>query len=197
MARIIVILQILLIGLWSCSKETDITNSTNNNSNTPTPTTPTTANQLVFSGTTFSNNGAYPKLYTCDSSGFSPALQWSKEPAGTKSYVITMHHYPPTYPTEDKHVYFVLYNIPSGTNSLPANSKTIGNFGINTVNRKNEYTPPCSQGPGAKTYILTLYALSDQPSITTTATQTTMDVVLAGIRNRILDSAVMNVTYTR
>ena len=196
MIRIIVILYILSIGLWGCSKESESTNSTNSNTNNST-TSPTTANQLVFAGTTFANNRAYPKLYTCDSSGFSPALQWSKEPAGTKSYVITMHHYPPTYPTEDKHVYLVLYNIPSGTNAISANSKSIGNFGINTVNRKNEYTPPCSQGPGAKTYILTLYALSEQPSITTTASQTTMDVVLAGIRNKILDSAVMNVTYTR
>lgn len=195
MARAIAILQISIMILSGCSKEPGSANTTsNNNTNT---TTPAIANQLVFSGTSFANNGAYPKLYTCDSSGYSPALQWSKEPAGTKSYVITMHHYPPTYPTEDKHVYLVLYNISSGTNAIPVNSKSIGNFGVNTVNRKNEYTPPCSQGPGAKTYILTLYALSEQPSINTTASQTTMDIVLAGIRNKILDSAVMNVTYTR
>ena len=195
MVRVIAILQILILILWGCSKESGSANTpSNNNTNT---TTPTIANQLVFSGTVFANNGAYPKLYTCDSSGFSPALQWSKVPTGTKSYVITMHHYPPTYPSEAKHVYLVLYNIPGETVELLQNSKNIGSFGINTVNRKNEYAPPCSQGPGAKTYILTLYAVSGPPSITTTASQTTMDVVLAGIRSKILDSAVMNVTYTR
>jgi len=177
MLRHILIVQFIVVMLIGCSKETTQTNNGSNNANNNQTATPV-ANQLVFTGNGFANNTAYPKLYTCDSSGFSPALQWSKAPTGTKSYVITMHHYPPTYPS-------------------PQNSKNIGSFGINTVNRKNEYTPPCSQGPGAKTYILTLYALSGPPSITTTASQTTMDVVLAGIRTKILDSAVMNVNYTR
>lgn len=196
MLRHILIVQFIVVMLIGCSKETTQTNNGSNNANNNQTATPV-ANQLVFTGNGFANNTAYPKLYTCDSSGFSPALQWSKAPTGTKSYVITMHHYPPTYPSEAKHVYLVLYNIPGETVELPQNSKNIGSFGINTVNRKNEYTPPCSQGPGAKTYILTLYALSGPPSITTTASQTTMDVVLAGIRTKILDSAVMNVNYTR
>jgi hypothetical protein len=65
------------------------------------------------------------------------------------------------------------------------------------VDRKNTYTPPCSQGPGAKVYILTLYALSAAPSISVSSAQVTMDVLIAGVRNKILDSTVMTVTYTR
>ena len=91
----------------------------------------------------------------------------------------------------------VLYNIPNTVTSLSDNSKSIGSFGINTVDRKNTYTPPCSQGPGAKVYILTLYALSAAPTISVSSSQVTMDILLAGIRNKILDSTVMTVTYTR
>ena len=153
--------------------------------------------QLAFEGKGFTDQGTYPKLYTCDSLGISPGLQWSKAPAGTQSYAVTMHHFPPTYPTEPKHVYYVVYNIPSTASSLQENNTTVGSFGINTVDRKNKYSPPCSQGPGAKTYYLTLYALNGQPAIAVPAAQVTMDVLLNGIRGKILDSAVLTVTYTR
>ena len=157
-------------------------------------TSPTIANQLKFSGNGFSNNGLYPKLYTCDSLGISPGLFWTNAPATTTSYAITMYTIPPT---GDKHVYIVLYNIPYNTTSIPDNSKSIGNFGINTVDGKRTYTPPCSQGPGAKIYVLTLYALNSSPTITVPETQVTMDILLAGMKNKIVDSAVMTVTYTR
>jgi phosphatidylethanolamine-binding protein (PEBP) family uncharacterized protein len=100
-------------------------------------------------------------------------------------------------PTGDKHVYIVLYNIPVTTYAIPDNSKSIGVFGINTVDGKTTYTPPCSQGPGAKTYVLILYALNATPSITVPNTLVTMDILLAGMKNKIVDSAVMSVTYTR
>ena len=189
----ILITFFVFVSFLSCSKST----STNSNTNSTTPLPTTIAKQLVFTGNGFANNGIYPKVYTCDSSGFSPGLQWSNAPSGTNSYAITMHHFPPSYPTEDKHVYIVLYNIPNTVTTLSDNSKSIGSFGINTVDRKNTYTPPCSQGPGAKVYILTLYALSAAPTISVSSSQVTMDILLAGIRNKILDSTVMTVTYTR
>jgi hypothetical protein len=156
--------------------------------------TATIANQLKFTGNGFVNNGLYPKLYTCDSLGISPGLQWSNAPSTTTNYAITMYTIPPT---GDKHVYIVLYNIPSSTLSIPDNSKTIGVFGINTVDGKPTYTPPCSQGPGAKVYVLTLYALNAAPTLTVPNTQVTMDILLAGMKNKIVDSAVMSVTYSR
>lgn len=175
----------------SCQKANDATNST---SLTNLVTSPTIANQIKFSGNGFAHNGLYPKLYTCDSLGISPGLQWSNAPTTTNSYAITMYTIPPT---GEKHVYIVLYNIPSSTTSIPDNTKSIGVFGINTVDGKTTYTPPCSQGPGPKIYVLTLYALNAQPTITVPNTQVTMDILLAGMKNKIVDSAVMSVTYTR
>jgi len=175
----------------SCQKGNDATNST---SVTNLVTSPTISNQLKFSGNGFIHNGIYPKLYTCDSLGISPGLQWSNAPTTTNSYAITMYTIPPT---GEKHVYIVLYYFPSSTNSIPDNAKSIGVFGINTVDGKTTYTPPCSQGPGPKIYVLTLYALNAQPTITVPNTQVTMDILLAGMKNKIVDSAVMSVTYTR
>jgi phosphatidylethanolamine-binding protein (PEBP) family uncharacterized protein len=191
--KCILIIIFVFVSFLSCSKDTN----TNNNTSPTIPAPIAIAKQLEFTGNGFANNGIYPKVYTCDSSGFSPGLKWSNAPSGTNSYAITMHHFPPSYPLEDKHVYIVLYNIPNTVNFLTDNSKNIGSFGINTVDRKNSYTPPCSQGPGAKVYILTLYALSAAPTISVGGSQVTMDVLLAGIRNKILDSSVMTVTYTR
>ena len=150
--------------------------------------------QTKFTGNGFLHNGTYPKLYTCDSTGISPGLQWSNAPASTKSYAVTMHTIPPT---GGKHVYIVLYNLPSNLTSIPENSKTIGNWGINTVDGKNSYSPPCSQGPGAKIYVLTLYALTGEPTLSFVNPKVTLEMLYEAIKPKIADSAVMSVTYTR
>lgn len=149
---------------------------------------------FVAGSTAFTNNGNYPKLYTCDSTGISPTLYWSGAPAGTTSYAITMHHIPPT---GDKHVYIVLYDIPASVTSIPDAVSGIGNWGINTVNGQNSYTPPCSVGPGPKLYVITVYALSSAPVITVAPAQVTMDVLLNAARSKTLASSVINVTYSR
>lgn len=188
-----IFLGIIYIGIIACQKNASTTTSTTVDSG-QTSTAPVIANQLKFNGNGFANNGVYPKLYTCDSLGISPGVQWSNAPSTTTSYALTMYTIPPT---GDKHVYIVLYNIPASTSSIPDNSKSIGVFGINTVDGKTTYTPPCSQGPGAKIYVLTLYALNAPPTISVPNTQVTMDILLAGMKNKIVDSAVMSVTYTR
>lgn len=188
-----IFLGIIYIGIIACQKNAATTTSTTVDSG-QTSTAPVIANQLKFNGNGFANNGVYPKLYTCDSLGISPGVQWSNAPSTTTSYALTMYTIPPT---GDKHVYIVLYNIPASTSSIPDNSKSIGVFGINTVDGKTTYTPPCSQGPGAKIYVLTLYALNAPPTISVPNTQVTMDILLAGMKNKIVDSAVMSVTYTR
>jgi phosphatidylethanolamine-binding protein (PEBP) family uncharacterized protein len=149
---------------------------------------------MSFKGEGFQHSGAYPKLNTCDSTGVSPGLNWSDAPTGTKSFAITMHHYPPT---GDKHVYWVVFNIPSAITNIPIGLSGIYSLGINTVNGKNTYAPPCSQGPGIKYYFLTLYALSEAPVIDKPAGQIIMDVLREAIKSKLLDTAVMQVSYTR
>ena len=158
---------------------------------TPTP----TASDFKAYSSAFTNGGEFPIKYTCDGSSTSPLIQWSGAPAGTVSYAITMHHFPPT--GGDKHVYMCVYNIASSVKEIGENVTNIGNWGINTVNGKNMYTPPCSQGPGAKTYIITVYALSAAPVVTTAPSATTMDVVVAAMAGKLLAKSEISVNYTR
>lgn len=168
---------------FSCKK-----NSTTDNTTTPTTST------FTASSAAFTNNGTFPKLYTCDSTGISPKLSWSNVPAGTTCFAVVMHHFPPTPPS---HVYMLLYNIPVSTTSIPNAVSGVGIFGQNTVSPILGYSPPCSQGPGAKLYTITVYALSSPPVFTIAAAQVTRDLFLAAIANKTLATSEINVTYTR
>jgi phosphatidylethanolamine-binding protein (PEBP) family uncharacterized protein len=139
-------------------------------------------------------NSVLDKKYTCDGQSFAPPLSWKNVPTGTKSFAVLMHHIPPT---GEKHVYYVVYKLASTVNSLPENNTTIGSFGINTVNGKNSYSSPCSQGPGAKIYIITGYALSAEPIIPATTTKVTMDIILDAIKSTTLAKSELSVNYTR
>lgn len=91
----------------------------------------------------------------------------------------------------------VIYNIPASVTSLAKNSHDIGAWGVNTVNRQPEYTPPCSKGPGEKTYTLTAYALSSEPNLSLPGKLVTMDMLLAAIRDKTLATSAMDVVYAR
>ena len=138
-------------------------------------------------------SGGYPIEFTCDGESASPPLAWSNAPAGTRSFALTMHHIPGP---GDKHVYMVVYNLPANITSIPKNAHGVGAWGVNTVNRQPEYTPPCSKGPGAKTYTLTAYALSCEPTLALTG-RVTMDTLLSSIKDKMLATATLDVTYAR
>ncbi|MBC7474279.1 MAG: YbhB/YbcL family Raf kinase inhibitor-like protein [Candidatus Sericytochromatia bacterium] len=170
------------------SKPVETSKPTTSDSNTTNPST-----GFKLSSSDFIDGGDYPKKYTCDGASASPSLSWSNPPAGTVSYALTMHHIPAP---GDEHVYMVVYDIPSNINMLASNEKNIGKWGINTVNGKTEYTPPCSKGPGPKSYILTLYALSESPNISSNP-MVTKAILTDSIKGKILGTSTINVTYSR
>ncbi len=161
------------------------------------------ASDFSLTSSAISADGKLPAEFACDGASISPPLSWAKPPQGTKSFAVTMHHIPGPprpgdKPGEDKHVYIVLYNIPADTVSLEKGQTVIGTRGINTVNRRAEYAPPCSQGPGDKKYTLTVYALSADPLITPASRNgATMDELLAAIKDTTLATATLDVTYAR
>ncbi len=138
--------------------------------------------------------GTLAAEYTCDGAASTLALAWSGAPAGTKSYAVIMHHI--ASPT-DIHWYWVVYDIPAGVTSLPKNMQDVGILGNNSVNGKTAYTPPCSKGPGAKTYTYTVYALSAEPQLSEAPSQVNRQVLLDAIKDITLASAELHVTYTR
>ena len=76
--------------------------------------------------------------------------------------------------------------------------KGIGTLGSNSVNNRGGYAPPHSKGPGAKTYIYTVYALSAPPDLTVPALKVVnREVLLAAMKDKILASAELSVVYSR
>jgi phosphatidylethanolamine-binding protein (PEBP) family uncharacterized protein len=133
--------------------------------------------------------------YTCDGAGISPPLSWANPPMGTKGFAIVMDHVPPD---GGHHWYLLNWGIPSKTRAIPANSAKVGYLGGNSVNKDIGYAPPCSQGPGSKTYTITVFALSGTPNLPKkSSAAVTRDALLSAISGITISKAALDVTYTR
>ncbi len=145
-------------------------------------------------------NGRLSIECTCDSKATprAPQLAWGAPPEGTKAFAVVMHTVARDGAT---HVYMVVANIPAVERELKSGDanagSAIGTWGQNTVNRKSVYAPPCSQGPGDKTYTITLYALSAEARLPEQSTPLTRDALLAAIKDTTLAAATLEMKYAR
>jgi len=139
-----------------------------------------------------SEGSALPAEHTCDGTGASPPLAWSGAPVGTRKFALLMS----TLPRDGGTKYnWVLYDIPASTGSLPSGSFGIGTQGVGSDGPMAAYQPPCSQGPGAKLYTFTLYALSASPVLASAAVDgATLETALAPLT---LGKATLNLSYNR
>lgn len=152
------------------------------------------ASEFTLIGPDLPADGRLPEEYTCDGEASTTALSWSGAPAGTKSFALLMDH---IAAPEDIHWYWVLYDIPADTTSLPKNVSGIGTLGNNINNGLAEYSPPCSQGPGDKTYTFTVFALSQQPNFDVPADKVDRAALLEAIKDITLGSATFSTVYAR
>lgn len=131
--------------------------------------------------------------YTCDGSGSSPALSWSNPPSGTQQFALLMTTLPGDGTTKWN---WVLYHIAGSTRALGKDSDGLGTPGVGSDGPYVGYQPPCSQGPGAKVYTFTLYALSASPALPASGavSGSTLGTAIAGIT---LGSATLNLNYSR
>jgi phosphatidylethanolamine-binding protein (PEBP) family uncharacterized protein len=159
-----------------------------------TSTPPTTSGTLTLSSSAATDGGPLPATYTCDGSGTTLPLAWANAPTGTKAFALLMTTLPGDGSTKWN---WVLYNIPASTTTLAAGSTGVGTLGAADDGAGTAYAPPCSQGPGAKLYTYTLYALSSTLSFTTPASQNTGAVVTAAVASVSLGNATLNLSYTR
>jgi phosphatidylethanolamine-binding protein (PEBP) family uncharacterized protein len=158
-----------------------------------------TDSKLSISSKDISLSGELNKSNTCDGAGISPALAWSGAPKSTKSYAIIMDTVPgPLRPGEteiQKHTYFTVFNIPVTTAAIPSGAKNVGTIGRNFKDNQPGYSPPCSQGPGAKIYTITVYALSSE--LTLAAPDATEDALTKAMTGKVLASGLVSATYSR
>ena len=139
------------------------------------------------------DGGALPMDFTGDGSGATLPLAWTGAPAGTQGYALIMDHLAPG--NVMKH-YWTMWDIPATTTALPKNVSGIGKLGTSFKGQIG-YEPPHSQGPGAKTYVLTVYALSAPLQITQQPREVNRDVLLAAMEGKVLASASLSVVHTR
>ena len=149
---------------------------------------------FILTSSAVTNGGALPVEFTGDGASASLPLEWTGAPAGTKSFVVVMDHFPGP---GDVKWYWTLYNIPANVHSLPKNASGIGVAGNNSVNRNLGYAPPHSKGPGAKTYFITVYALSAPLEISLPPASVNRNVLLTAMKDHVLDSAQLKFTYDR
>src|SRR6266404_2280312 len=111
---------------------------------------------MKFTSPAFSHNGSIPSQYTCDGANVSPALEWSNEPEGTKSFALIVDD--PDAPAK-VWVHWVVFNIPNTVRSLAEGAST-SDFtqGATDFNGKQGYGGPCPPS-GTHHYQFTLYAL--------------------------------------
>ncbi len=140
------------------------------------------------------SDGVLPVEFTGDGASLSPPLEWTGAPPGTKSFAVIMHHIDPEGVTK---WYWTLYDLPADIRSLPKDARGLGVLGSNGITRRVGYAPPHSKGPGAKTYILTVYALDDALHLSHPPGEVSRAVLLAAMKGHMLDSAELKVTYTR
>ena len=149
---------------------------------------------FTLASATVPNGGTLPATYTCDGTASTLALQWANAPVGTKEFALLMTTLPGDGTTKWN---WVLYGIPSTTASLVKDSYGVGTLGVGSDGPALAYNPPCSQGPGAKVYTFTMYALSASPTVSATANQVTGQALTTAIASLTLASASFNVTATR
>jgi len=162
-------------------------------------TTVSATNLLTLNSPDFKNGGTLPKDFTCDGKGISPSFSWSNVPVNAQSLVLIMDTEPgPLRPGEvdtGKHFYLTIFNIPKTVNSIASGATNIGTLGQNFQGKAPGYTPPCSQGPGAKKYSIYLYALSSK--LTLSATEATESSLLIAMTGKVISSASLDVFYSR
>jgi len=146
-----------------------------------------------LSSSVISEGGDLPKEFTGDGEGATLPLSWKGAPTETNEFTLVIDH---IARDDVKKVYWVIWDIPANVTNLPKNVEGVGKLGA-TWKPGESYVTPHSAGGGKKTYTLTLYALSEVPKLEPDNAAVTRNKLLSSIKGIILDSAELNVNYTR
>jgi Raf kinase inhibitor-like YbhB/YbcL family protein len=130
---------------------------------------------------------------TCDGRSESPAIAWSGLPEGTKFVAVSLWHEAP----DQEKSYWVVYNIPAATTSLPQNAAAKPAAGVTGINDRKQrgYDPLCSRGPGLKTYHITVYALSRELQLE--PQQASRSALRTALKDALLSEATLDFEYER
>ncbi len=157
---------------------------------------------LTLTSPAFTSGGNIPSVYTCDGENINPPLTISGAPKGTQSFVLIVTD--PDIPQTVKdtmHIdvldHWILFNIPSTTADIKANTPDIGTRAMGT--KGDTYLGPCpprEYEPQAHRYVFTLHALSTPPNLVFTK-QPTKNEVEKAVKSSILETSILIGRYER
>ena len=130
---------------------------------------------LTLSSSAFKSGGEIPRQYTCEGADQSPALSWSGAPAGTKSFALIADD--PDAPS-GLFTHWLLWNIPSQTNSIAEGNAPKGVQGTNDFG-KSGYRGPCPP-PGVHRYSFKIFALDRELDLRSGAKRNQVDAAMKG-----------------
>ena len=126
----------------------------------------------------FAESALIPKRFTCDGLDISPALAWSGEPVGTRSFALIMDD--PDAPLR-RWNHWLLWDIPRGTHALEERFEpsSTGQSGTNDFGKVG-YGGPCPpRSHGPHRYFFKLHALNvEKLSLKAGAKRAELDLAL-------------------
>jgi len=101
--------------------------------------------------------------FGCSGDNLSPALSWTRAPAGTRSFALTV--YDPDAPTGSGWWHWIVYDLPASTTSLPRGIGQAAGLPAGAIESRNDFgarsfggaCPPAGDKPHH--YVFTIHAL--------------------------------------
>ena len=150
---------------------------------------------FTLTSSAFANGQSIPAKYSCIGSDYSPPLEWSEPPAGTKSLALIVDD--PDAPM-GTWVHWVLYNIPTTAHEWPENTPKDAELPNGALQGRNSgrqigYNGPCPPS-GTHRYFFKLYALDAVLNIGPGAGK---DQLLSAMQGHILAQSELMGTFSK
>lgn len=137
--------------------------------------------------------------FGCKGKNISPAIEWSGEPEGTKSFAVTM--FDPDAPSGEGWWHWAVVNIPGsvhGLNEGASNDRKLPKEAIElkTTYGDTHYGGPCPpRGADPHRYEFTVYALKE--NVSSVLSQLPSSEIRSELESKALDKAGFTVKYGR
>lgn len=140
---------------------------------------------LTLGSSAFTEGAEIPSQYTCEGEDIAPPLEWVGVPDNTQSLVLIIDDPDAPDPKAPRMtwVHWVVYNLPSDINGLPAGA-TSRDLPAGTAEGLNDWKKVGYRGPcppvGRHRYFHKLYALDTTLTITGTPTKAMIEAAMQG-----------------
>jgi hypothetical protein len=157
--------------------------------------TPTIA-RMKMESTAFKPGSPIARKYTCQGQNVSPPLEWSGEPAGTRSLALMVED--PDAPAKTW-VHWLIFNLPPGMGVLPENMSKEPSLMNGTRQGSNDFGEtgwdgPCPPSGGPHRYYFHLYALDEVLGL---GAKWNKDQLVKAMKGHILAEASLMGTYQK